>query len=568
MLAPTPRRSFLSEPALFWGIAVLLLFAGIGLRDPWPADEPRFALVAKQMVESGQWLFPMRGNELYADKPPLFMWLQALVLLVTGNLRVSFLLPPLLAAVGTLALVRDLGRRLWNADAGAAAGWALLFALQFTFQAKRAQIDPLAMFFITLSMYGLLRHLLRGPDVRWWLIGWCAAGLGVISKGVGVLALLVLLPAAYAWWKRWPGIGRVRAVEWIGGIAALLLPVAAWMLPMLLAVHASSDPALHAYADNLLFKQTATRYANAWHHQQPAWYFLVVMATQWLPTIAAVPLVWPRWREALRARDPRVLLPLAWVVLIVVFFSLSRGKREVYILPALPMLCVALGPWLREVLARRWVQLACFAVAVLFAGVLLAAGLMVVAGHPGFEARLATLQGATNGNALGAMFAGIGAAGLLACAWLRPRRGMQALLAAITALWLGYSLVGYPLLNDVSSARGLMRATGQRIGPQAELGLVAWKEQDLLLADRPARTFGFLRPAAAQMHDARAWQSAAPATRWLLSEQAALDNCSVPTAAIDMGVFNQRHWWLLPATATRAGCTPASTSAAPAESDE
>ena len=34
-------------------IAVAVLAAGLGLREPWPADEPRFALIAKDMVESG-----------------------------------------------------------------------------------------------------------------------------------------------------------------------------------------------------------------------------------------------------------------------------------------------------------------------------------------------------------------------------------------------------------------------------------------------------------------------------------------------------------------------------------
>ena len=51
---------------LFWITALLVLGAGLGLRDPWPADEPRFALVAKQMVESGNLLFPHWGIELYS----------------------------------------------------------------------------------------------------------------------------------------------------------------------------------------------------------------------------------------------------------------------------------------------------------------------------------------------------------------------------------------------------------------------------------------------------------------------------------------------------------------------
>ena len=552
------------ERLFFWLTAIILLFAGLGLRDPWPADEPRFALVAKQMVDSGQWLFPMRGDELYPDKPPLLMWLQAMFYSLTGSLRFSFLMPTLLASLGTLALVRDLGRRLWSPQAGAYAAWALLFALQFTFQAKRAQIDPLVVFCITLSVYGILRHVLRGPETKWWLIGWCAAGLGVISKGVGVIALLVLIPAAFAWWRQWPGMGRVRGREWLGGVAMLLLPIMLWLIPMLLTVKASGDPALQGYADNILLKQTAQRYANAWHHHQPWWYFLMVTATQWLPAMAAVPFIAPRWREALKVRDARVLLLLGWVICVVLFFSLSSGKREVYILPALPMLCVAMGPWLGDVVSRRGVRMGAFVAGVLFAALLLAAGLAAALGHPGFEDRLASIRGTVDGDALGWMLAIIGAVGLIAALILRPKRGVAALYAVFAALWLGYSVIGYPLLNDASSSRGLMRAVGERIGPDAELALVAWKEQNLLMADRPARTFGFKRDFARQLADARRWQREAPGARWILLHDIALDACIDQAHAIDMGTYNRRRWLLLPSNAMRAGCvpTPASTPAA------
>jgi hypothetical protein len=48
-------------------LVVLSLLAGIGLRQPMPADEPRFVLSAQAMVESGDWLFPHRGHELYSQ---------------------------------------------------------------------------------------------------------------------------------------------------------------------------------------------------------------------------------------------------------------------------------------------------------------------------------------------------------------------------------------------------------------------------------------------------------------------------------------------------------------------
>lgn len=537
------------ERALFWLTALLVLGAGFGLRDPWPADEPRFALVARQMVESGQWLFPMRGDELYPDKPPLFMWLQAIAYALTRELRIAFLLPSLLASLGTLALVRDLGRRLWSREAGAHAAWALLFAVQFTFQARRAQIDPLLVFWVTLSMYAFLRHLLRGPDGWMWMLGWFAAGLGVISKGVGVIALLVLLPAAYAYWRRWPGVVSPGRRFWLGPLA-LLVPVVAWLAPMLWTVHASGDPALQAYADDILLRQTAKRYAEPWHHHQPFWYYGEVVLTQWLPVALALPWAIRPWREALRGRDARVLLPLGWVVLVVLFFSLSAGKREVYILPALPMLCLVLGPWLPRIVERRGARRIAFAFAALLAGVLAIAGAWTLLGTPAFEAGLAESRGLHGGaDALGALGLAIGGTGLAALLWWRVRGAVPALLVSLAALWVGFGLVGAPMLNDASSARGLMARVGMRIGPDAELGLVAWKEQNLLMADRPAATFGFLRPPEQQLRAGLAWQAQAPRRRWLLVEATALDACIDRTRAERIGVANRREWWLMPAAA-------------------
>src|SRR5690606_25135790 len=97
-------------------------------------------------------------------------------------------------------------------------------------------------------------------------------------------------------------------------------------------------------------------YADPWHHYRPAWYYLQVMATLWLPLAALLPWLVPRWCEALRARDARVLLPLGFAVLYVAFFTLSRGKRDIYILAALPMLALPAGYLLPQLLARRAVQ--------------------------------------------------------------------------------------------------------------------------------------------------------------------------------------------------------------------
>ena len=530
-----------------FGVAFVLIAAGIGLREPWPADEPRFALVAKQMVESGHWLFPMRGNELYPDKPPLFMWLQALSYLVVRSWRAAFLLPSLVAALGTLWLVKDLGTRLWNRRVGTYAAWTLLFTLQFTFLAKRAQIDATVTFFITLAMYGLLRHLLRGPDWRWLWIGFFAAGVGVITKGVGVVALLVFIPAAFARTQR---VGASGAAV---GIGCFLVAIALWAAPMMWFAYTGADPAGREYADNILLRQTAQRYAAAWHHHQPAWYFAQVIATLWLPTALALPWAVPAWWRRLKRRDPRYVLLLGWVLAVLVFFTIPSGKRDVYILPALPMFCLALAPLIPGLLRKRGPRIALFAFTALLAIGFVAGGILPLVGEPSFETRLEAERGLAS-DALWWIVSGIGIVAALSLAVFRVRRALAGVLVTLSATWLAIGFFAYPQLDDSSSARGLMREVGATIGPDAELALVAWKEQNLLQADRPARTFGFRRDDADELRDAIAWQRQAPERRWVLVQGSAMGECIDRTRAVPAGAANRREWWLFKADAVT--CEP------------
>ena len=539
---------------LFWITALLVLGAGLGLRDPWPADEPRFALGAKQMVESGNWLFPHRGIELYSDKPPMLMWLQAAFYTVFGNWRVAFLLPSLLAALGTLWCVQDLGRRLWTRKVGLYAAWALLFAFQFTWQAKKAQIDPLVTFFITLANYGLLRHLLAGPDWRWWTLGWFAAGLGTITKGVGAIALLMILPAAIASWRGWPRV-RVHARDprfWLGPLG-FLVAVSLWLAPVVSVALAKNLPENRAYLDDILFRQTAKRYSQSWDHHQPAWYHLGVMLTMWIPSVLALPWAVPAWWRRLKRRDARYLLPLAWWAMVVVFFSIPDGKRDVYIMPALPMMCLALAPLLPGLLRKRWTQGLLLVLALLLAVLFLAGGATLLHEGP-LAARLEAQRGLDPAGIRGGgwMLLATGA-WTLGCVLAFRRRGVVALFAGLGGLWVLFSVIGYPLLNDASSARGVMARAGARIGPDAELGLVAWKEQNMLMADRAVVDFGFGQAWEVQLGRGVAWQAQAPG-RWLLVQEDALEGC-IDRQRIELaGIANRRRWWLVPPEAVVGPC--------------
>ena len=105
---------------------------------------------------------------------------------------------------------------------------------------------------------------------------------------MGLLALLILIPAI---WTHREKIRAASRSDWLKGLAGplfMLLAIGLWLVPMLLAVAQSGDPVLQAYRDNILLRQTVTRHANAWHHVKPFWYYTTsVILPFWLPVSPA-----------------------------------------------------------------------------------------------------------------------------------------------------------------------------------------------------------------------------------------------------------------------------------------
>ncbi len=530
---------------LLWltGLALLLFAAGLGLRDPWPADEPRFALIARDMVSSGQWLFPQIGGDWYQDKPPVFFWCIAAFYALTGSLAVSFLLPSLLAGIGTVLLVYDLGRRVWSREVGLAAAGLLAVSFQMVVQARAAQIDMLLTFLVTAGLYGIGRHLLAGPDWRAYTLGGFAAGVGVITKGTGFLPLLLLLP--YFALRRGgflPPAPTRGGFRWWLAPAALLAGISLWLVPMLIAVELSGDPGLRAYRDEILFRQTVTRYAAAWGHHAPWYYFVLeVIPLFWLPGIALVPWLVPRWRAAWRERDGRPLLFLGWVALVVIFFSLSTGKRGVYVLPALPAFALAAGPFLIPLWQRRGVQRMAFGIATVLGLAAAAAGIYLGWIRPDKMAELAERHDVTSVAPLIVIAAAI----VVCLGFLRPHRGLLAWVATVACIVVVQGFWINPMINDARSGRAFVAAFERASPPGAELGLTQYREQYLLYITRPIVNFGHRRKDPEQeAFDAARWL-AEHAGRVLLVDDELRGRCFGEAGAEWVGRSNRRDWFLV-----------------------
>lgn len=474
-------------------LALLLVGAGLGLRQPQNVDEERFLGVALEMLHNGSWLIPHRAAEIYGDKPPIFMWTVAFFTWITGMPAIALYVPGLLSATSVTAMLYDLGRRLWNQRAGRTAALLYLATYQTYSILRTGQIDSFLILFTSLGLYGLARHLLLGPAWRWFYVGCAAMGIGVITKGVGFVPALMLIPYAYAVRKGWSGVVAMpgEARKWCLGVVVLLGAVGIWLLPLALSIVLNGGAEEIAYVREILLRQTAGRYAAAWDHREPFWYFFVSVIPQyWLPLVLALPWLIPAWRRQLRKRDGRVLVLLGWVVLVVLFFCLSSGKRKLYIYPALPglvLVAAPLVPWL----LRRWFR----------------------------QRRLGWR-----------IFQGV------AVVWF--------------TLWFARGFIE-PVKDGANPHEALM-AQAATMTRGADLVLVHWREGHWLFARQPIVHFGMI---GSTVEQAAQWLREHPQAYALVPDEQ-LGQCFNPQAARELGETSRAQWSIVGADADNGNCHP------------
>jgi hypothetical protein len=179
-----------------------------------------------------------------------------------------------------------------------------------------------------------------------------------------------------------------------------------------------------------------------------------------------------------------------------------------------------------------------------------------LAGKAGFADRLVDERG-LGGEVLRLWLwlAGSGAAIVLAALWARTRRVLTVAACAFGLTWIGYGLVGYPVLDASSSARAVMQRARAAAGPDTEIGLVAWKEQNLLQAIGPVTEFGFRQPAQVQLARGAQWLSENPQGRILMVNQVEALDCIAfgGPDTVHLEKSNRRSWWLVKPGAL-AGC--------------
>ncbi len=310
-----------------YAAAALALLPLLLLRDFTPDNELRYMSIADEALRDGSvWCFANHG-EVYADKPPLYLWIVMAGRLLLGNGCMWFVGLFSLGAMLLVGRVMDgWARRALSPSQRQAALLMLFTCGYFPGLAVVLRMDMLMTLFIVLALREVWRMDCGVPTRRHELLLGVYTFLALFTKGpYGVL--IPLLSSAV--WLLW--VGRFRSFRRIWGWpawAAIIGGCAVWFG---CAWAEGGD----AYLNNLLFHQTVDRASNAFTHARPWWYYLVHMwyvMAPWSVLIAGAAVV----RRRTLASGPYRRMMIAVFAATLLILSCVSSKLQVYMLPAIP----------------------------------------------------------------------------------------------------------------------------------------------------------------------------------------------------------------------------------------
>ncbi|MGA2746557.1 MAG: glycosyltransferase family 39 protein [Candidatus Sulfotelmatobacter sp.] len=341
-----------TDVLLLAGFCAFLFFYGAGQFGLIGADEPRYAQIAREMLDRRDFVTPVLGGHAWLEKPPLFYWQAMLAYSVLGVSDVAARVPAAIDATLLVIAVYFFFRRfrrgvevdaaLITASCAGVIGYAHAASMDMALAA-------------TFSVGMLVWWAWREGGQRIYLaLFYALMALGMLAKGpvAPFLAAAVIVVFTLVT-REFRLVGRTL---WLPGIV-LFCAIA---LPWYIAVQVQNPQFFREF----ILQHNLERFSSdLYHHRQPFWYYLPVTALALVPwtvfVIAAfVESVRVWWAELKSVSDEPDLelqfrvFACCWLAVPVAFFSISQSKLPGYILPALPAGAVLLAEYLRRHLAQ------------------------------------------------------------------------------------------------------------------------------------------------------------------------------------------------------------------------
>jgi 4-amino-4-deoxy-L-arabinose transferase-like glycosyltransferase len=343
-----------TDALLLAGFCAFLFFYGLGQFGLIGADEPRYAQVAREMLERHDLVTPVLGGQPWLEKPPLYYWQAMAAYKIFGVSDWAARLP---SAVDATLLVLAVYFFLRRFRRGCEVDGALIAAscAGIIGYARAASMDMALAAAFGVGM--LCWWAWRETGKRAYLAAFYGfMALGTLAKGPVAPFLACVVIVVYAFTVR--DLRVVFKTIWLPGI--LLFCVIA--LPWYFAVQARNPQFFREF----IVEHNLGRFSkNIYHHTQPFWYYLPATALALVPWISFVAAAFVRsvrtWWIGRNATDGSKdnleyrfgIFLCCWLIVPVIFFSASQSKLPGYILPAIPAGVLLLADYLRRRLARN-----------------------------------------------------------------------------------------------------------------------------------------------------------------------------------------------------------------------
>jgi 4-amino-4-deoxy-L-arabinose transferase-like glycosyltransferase len=336
------QQYWLNDLTLLFVLIAIFYLLWLGSHALLTPDEARYSEIAREMVQTKDYITPRLNGTVFLDKPILYYWLQASAIKMFGLNEWSLRLwPAFIGVIGCLILYVG-GRLLFNRRTGILAAIILATSPLYFGMSHYANLDLEVAVFISVSLLAFIIGIQNDnkQQTLWLWLAYICAGLAILTKGMMGLAFPMMIIGIWILLlNNWRIIKNMRLPSGLVLILIITLPWFYWV-----------QQANPNFMDHFFLNQQVTRFVSKdFNDAEPFWFYLPIVLGGIFPWIIFLPQSIIYHYQLIKKDKTRYnaeLFLLLWPLLIFIFFSIPHSKTIGYIVPVIPPLALLLGRYL------------------------------------------------------------------------------------------------------------------------------------------------------------------------------------------------------------------------------